>query len=447
MNTPTPPVDSQKVADLIVSPTWVITVDSENRILEKYSLVVREGKIIDICETENAVSNYKAPHQQLPGQALLPGFINAHTHSAMNLLKGYAEDLSLQNWLNDYIWPTENTWMSEDFVRDGSLLACAEMIKSGTTCFNDMYFFPHVVAQVVENCGLRACLSTPILEFSSVWADNADSYIEKGIALHDQFSKNPYIDTAFGPHAPYTVQLDTFKKISSYAEELDCNIHMHLHENAQEVADFRKEHGKSAIELYAEHDLLSPRLQAVHMTQLNENEIELIAKHKVKVVHCPESNMKLASGIAPVQKLLDKGVQVALGTDSASSNNDLDMIGEMKSAALLAKASTGNAEAFNAEQCLRMATISGAEMLGIEQHSGSIEIGKSADMISVDLNGIECQPVYNVLSQIIYSASKNQVDNVWVMGKQLLRNRELCELDEQALTKTAQSWQQKIQNS
>jgi len=431
--------------DFILKPSGLITVNEDFSIFENHALVIKDGLILDILPVENVNKNYQTKSTlELSGQAILPGFVNTHNHASMSLLRGFADDLSLQNWLNDYIWPAESKWMSEGFVRDGSLLACAEMIKSGTTCFNDMYFYPDVVGKIVNNSGMRACLSFPVLEFPSVWAQNADEYIDKGLALHDQYKGHAMINTAFGPHAPYTINTNTFNRINTLAEEIDINIHMHLHENPQEVQDYKKEYSLSAIEHYAELGLLSPRLQAVHMTSLSHKEIDLVAKHRVSVVHCPESNMKLASGICPIIDLQNNGVHLSLGTDGPASNNDLDMIGEMKSAALLAKVTSGNAGAFNAEQTLRLATIEGAKTLGLDKICGSLEKGKSADIISIDLSTIESSPVYNPVSQIIYSANKSQVKNVWIAGKQLLDKGKLTRIDEQEVLKSALSWQKKI---
>jgi 5-methylthioadenosine/S-adenosylhomocysteine deaminase len=431
--------------DLILKPSWLITVNENFDVLEDHSLVINNGIIIDIVSNLNAHKTYNATQRiELDGQALLPGFINTHNHAAMNLFRGYADDVALQSWLNDFIWPAEGKWISENFIRDGSLLACAEMIKSGTTCFNDMYYFPDIVGQIADNCHMRSNLSFPILEFPSIWAQNADEYINKGLELHDLYKNHALISTAFGPHAPYTIETETFTRVTTLAEEIDANIHMHLHENQQEVTDYKAQHKQSAIEHYAELGLLSPRLQAVHMTTLTSNEIDLIAKHKVNVVHCPESNMKLASGICPITELQKNDIHISLGTDGSASNNDLDMIGEMKSAALLAKVASGDATALNAQQTLCMATINGAKTLGLDKICGSLEIGKSADMISIDLSGIDTSPVYNPVSQIVYSANKSLVSNSWVAGKQLLKEGQLTLIDEKEVLKNTQNWKSKI---
>jgi len=433
----------------ILQPSWIITVNENFDILEEHSLIIINGIIQDILPNSTVNQHYPDINHNdsiinLKGQVLLPGFINTHTHAAMSLLRGMGSDKELQSWLNDYIWPMEGKWVGKEFIQDGTLLACAEMIKSGTTCFNDMYFFPDLVGEIADKSYMRSCLSFPILEFPSVWAKHAEEYIDKGLAIHDRYKANPLISTAFGPHAPYTIEVSTAEKINTLAEELDCNIHMHLHENQQEVSDYRQQHGQSAIEQYAERGLLSPRLQAVHMTCLSEHEISLIKKYQVSVVHCPESNMKLASGICHITELMKHDIQVSLGTDGSASNNDLDMIGEMKSAALLAKVSSGNAAALNAQQTLRMATIEGAKTLGINNICGSLEIGKSADCISIDLSTIENTPHCDPVSAIIYSASKSQVSNVWVNGKQLLKEKTLSFIDENTVLNKARTWQQKI---
>jgi len=329
-------------------------------------------------------------------------------------------------------------------VHDGSLLACAEMIKSGTTCFNDMYFFPDETARAAEHAGIRAVVGLIVLDFPTAWAQDADEYLQKGISLHDQLSSNSLIHTAFAPHAPYTVSDEPLTRVATYAEELDIPIHIHLHETAFEVQDSVDKFGLRPIERLQKLELLSPRLLSVHMTQLEKEEIKLLADTGVHVVHCPESNLKLASGFCPVQALLDAGVNVALGTDSAASNNDLDMAGEMRSAALLGKAVSGNASAVPAMQALQMATLNGARALGLEQETGSLIPGKAADMIAIDLSGVDTQPVYHPESQLVYAAGRHCIRDVWVAGRQLLRDGELTTLNPSAILERAQSWKQKL---
>lgn len=431
--------------DTIVHATWVVPVEPKNTVLQHHSLAIHEGRIHDLLPKQEILDKYSSDVEiNLEQQVLIPGLINTHTHSPMSLMRGLADDLPLMDWLNNHIWPTEEKHVSAEFVYDGSLLACAEMLRSGTTCFNDMYFFPEETARAVELSGLRAKLGLILIDFPSAWAKDADEYLAKGIELHDQLHNNSLISTAFAPHAPYTVSDEPLKRIATYAEELDIPIHMHIHEIAHEVEQAVLQTGKRPLERLKELGLLSPRLLAVHMTQLTDNEINLVAETGAHVLHCPESNLKLASGFCQTYKLQQASINVALGTDGAASNNDLDMIGEMRTAALLAKAVANNASALPAEDVLRMATINGAKALGLDSEIGSLEIGKSADIVAVDLGNIENQPIYNPVSQLIYSAGRENVTDVWVAGRHLLKNRELTTLDEKELLDKAKAWANKI---
>ena len=431
--------------DTIIHATWIVPVEPKNTIHNNYSIAIHEGRINDILPKQEILKKYSSDVEiSLDNQLLIPGLINSHTHSPMSLMRGLADDLPLMGWLNNHIWPTEQKHVSAEFVFDGSSLACAEMIRSGTTCFNDMYFFPDETARAVEQSGMRATLGLILIDFPSAWAKDPDEYLSKGFELHDQLHNNSLISTAFAPHAPYTVSDEPLKRISTYAEELDIPIHIHLHETADEVEQAISQSGKRPIARLHELGLLSPRLLAVHMTQLTDDEINLVAETGTQILHCPESNLKLASGFCPVFKLQQAGINVALGTDSASSNNDLDMISEMRTAALLAKAVANNASALPADEILRMATINAAKALGLDSEIGSLEPGKSADITAIDLSGIENQPVYNPVSQLIYSAGRENVTNVWVAGNHLLKNRVLTTLDEKSILQKAAYWQEKI---
>lgn len=431
--------------DSIIHPTWIISVDAQNTVHHDYSIALHDGRIHDLLPKQELLSKYSADVEiNLNNQALIPGLINSHVHSPMSLMRGLADDLPLMDWLNNHIWPAEQKHVSAEYVYDGSLLACAEMIRSGTTCFNDMYFFPEETARAVEHAGMRAKLGLILIDFPSAWAKDADEYLSKGIDLHDQLHNNSLISTAFAPHAPYTVSDEPLKRIATYAEELDIPIHIHLHEIADEVEQAIAQSGKRPIERLNDLGLLSPRLLAVHMTQLTDDEIKLVAETGTHVLHCPESNLKLASGFCPTYKLQQAGVNLTLGTDGAASNNDLDMIAEMHTAALLAKAVANNASALPAEDILRMATINGATALGLDAEIGSLEIGKSADITAIDLSGIENQPVYSPVSQLVYSAGRENVSNVWVAGNHLLKDRELTTLDEKAILEKAKYWQEKL---
>jgi len=362
----------------------------------------------------------------------------------MSLFKGMADDLPLMDWLNNHIWPAEQKWVTEEFVQDGSELAIAEMLRSGTTCFNDMYFFPDITARVARDAGIRACVGLIVVDFPTVWAQHAEEYIEKGLDLRDKYRTSSLIHTPFAPHAPFTVSDEPLQKIRVLADEMDLPVHIHVHETAHGVDEALKTTGKRRLQRLNELGLVSPNLVAVHMTQLTDDEITLLAQSGSHIVHCPESNLKLASGFCPVQKLLDAGINLALGTDSSASNNDLDMLGEMRTAALLAKGVAMDATALSAEQTLRMATINGAKALGLDQHIGSLEKGKYADIVAIDFDTLESTPVYHPVSHIIYSCNRNQVSDVWIAGKHLLKDRALTTLDEQKILRKTAVWNDKI---
>ncbi len=432
-------------ADLTVNARWVIPVEPARTVLEHHSVVIRGGNIVAILPTAEANRRYQSAETvSLDTHALIPGFVNAHTHAAMTLFRGLADDLPLMDWLQNHIWPAEGKWVGEEFVRAGTELAAAEMIKSGTTCFNDMYFFADVTARVAESAGLRAVVGLIVLDFPSAWAQNADEYLYKCIRLHDELRHSPNIRTAFAPHAPYTVSDGPLEKIATYAEELGLPVHMHVHETAHEVDESQTRYGMRPLERLARLGLLGPRFIAVHMTQLLSDEIAAIAQQNASVVHCPSSNLKLASGFCPVQKLMDAGVNVALGTDGAASNNNLDMLKEMQLAALLAKGVHGTATALPAHQALTMATLNGARALGLDDRIGSLLPGKAADLIAIDLSAIASEPVYDPVSQVVYAAARDQITDVWVAGRPLLKNRDLITLDESAVRGRAHEWRDKI---
>lgn len=433
--------------DTLLHARWVIPVEPENLILENHSVAIQHGRILDIIDTKSALDKYDAKHVvELNEHALLPGLINAHTHSAMNLMRGMSDDLPLMEWLQQHIWPTEQKHVNPEFVYDGSMLACTEMLRSGTTCFNDMYFFPEETARVVEHIGMRATLGLIVLDFPSAWAQDADDYIHKGLELHDQLRGHSLIKTAFAPHAPYTVSDEAMQRVVTLAEELDIPIHIHAHETETEIADSIKNIGQRPLSRLEQLGVLSPRMLAVHMTQLTNDEIQRCADLGAHVIHCPESNLKLASGFSPVHQLLKAGVNVALGTDGAASNDDLDMFAEMRTAALLAKGVAHDARALPASAALKMATLNAAKALGIDNETGSLVNGKSADIIALRLSDIETQPLYNPLSQIVYSAGREQVTDVWVAGNHLLKDRLLTTIDEAEVKSKVKTWQARIRH-
>ena len=434
-----------QAVDLLINPHWIAPVLPRNTLHTDCSIVVDQGNIIGILPSEEAKRKYSPKKTfDLPQHLVIPGLVNAHGHAAMTLLRGFADDLPLLSWLNDHIWPAEGRWVSEEFVRDGTELAIAEMIRAGTTCFSDMYFFPDQVAEMARTAGIRAQIAFPILDFPTAWARDADEYLHKGLQLRDTYKNSENLKIAFGPHAVYTVSQQPLEQLAMLAGELDSCIQIHLHETAQEVDEFRDKNGVRPIQLLADIGLLSPLTQCVHMTQLNDADIELVQQFNASIVHCPHSNMKLASGIFPFKQVNDRGINIALGTDGAASNNGLDLFSEMKAAALLAKVSSNEATSLSANQALEMATINSACALGMDDRIGSIETGKSADLVAIDLSGIESQPLYNPVSQIVYTESASKVSHVWCQGKALLEEKELQTLNRHEILTKAKYWQTKI---
>jgi 5-methylthioadenosine/S-adenosylhomocysteine deaminase len=433
------------IVDTLLHARWIIPVEPESVTYDYHSLVIDKGLIIDLLPTAQAKQKYQASHtEELLDHALLPGLINCHTHAAMSLMRGIADDLPLMEWLQHHIWPLEKQWMNAEFVKDGSDLAIAEMILGGTTCFNDMYFFPEVTAQQAILAGIRIKVGLVVIDFPTAWAQTGAEYIEKCLALHEKLRLSELCSTAFAPHAPYSVSDAAFKEIKKWSEQLKLPIHIHLHETLHEVESAVAHNGITPLQRLQDMGLVNASLIAVHMTQLSDSEIEQLAKAGAHIVHCPESNLKLASGFSPVAKCLAAGINVALGTDGAASNNDLDMFGEMRTAALLGKAVSGDATAVSATVALQMATINGAKALGLDEVCGSLRIGKAADVIAIDLSYLETQPLYCPVSQIVYAASRQQVSDVWVAGQRLLKQRQLMTIDKAALLVKVAKWQERL---
>ncbi len=432
-------------ADEIIHARWVVTVDRQHNVHESHGLVIDDGRIVAIDDSTTIQEQYQARKiTHLKDHALIPGFINAHTHAAMCLMRGLADDLPLMTWLQEHIWPIEHKWVSSDFIRQGTEHAIAEMIRSGTTAFNDMYFFPDVAAAVASAAGIRATAGLIVIDFPSAWAGDWQEYIDKGLAVHDQFRSDNLITTAFAPHAPYSVGNEPLEKVRILSDELEIPIHMHVHETHDEIDQGIKNYGSRPLRRLDEIGLLTPNLLAVHMTHLHDEEIVRFSKTGAHAIHCPQSNMKLASGFCPAQKLVDAGINIALGTDGAASNNDLDMLAEMQYTAMLGKAVADDATALPAETALTMATINGAKALGINDITGSLEVGKAADITAIDLSELETQPLYSPVSQIVYAADRRQITHVWCNGNNLLKNRILQTLDIEKLKSNALSWRQKI---
>jgi 5-methylthioadenosine/S-adenosylhomocysteine deaminase len=434
-----------KNIDTLLHARWVIPVEGEKTCLEQHSIAIHEERILDVLPTHQAREYYSAQTENDYSQhALIPGLVNTHTHAAMSLFRGLADDLTLMDWLQNHIWPAETKWVNEEFVQLGSELAIAEMLRGGTTCFNDMYFGPDVTARVAGKAGIRATIGLIVLDFPTIWAQDADEYIDKGLEVHDVYRNDELISTAFAPHSPYTVSDEPLKKIRILADELDIPIHMHIHETAHEIDEAVENTGIRPLHRLADLGMVSPYLVAVHMTQLEAEEIEQLASSGSHVVHCPESNLKLASGFCPVGKLLDAGVNVALGTDGAASNNDLDMFSEMKTAALLAKGVSSDATAVPAHQALEMATLNGAKALGIDKKTGSLTAGKYADIVAVNFDTIETTPVYDPVSHLVYCCNREQVSDVWIAGKHVMKNRILTTLDADQIKQSATDFSEKI---
>lgn len=404
-----------KQADLAISARWVATVSGD--VLENNSVIIDRGKIIDILPTTALAERYRPANLvDLPEQVLLPGLINLHTHAAMSLLRGFADDLPLMTWLEHHIWPAEKRALSERFVHDGTLLGCAEMLAGGVTCFSDMYFYPRAAADAVVQSGMRANLGILVLEFPTAYASDADDYLLKGLEARDSWRSNPLLTTSLAPHAPYTVENRSFEKIMTYAEQLGLGIHTHLHETAGEIAQSLEQFGIRPMQRLAELGVLGPGLVAAHCVHVDEQEMDLLAEYGCHVAHCQTSNLKLASGIAPIASMKQRGVSVGIGTDGAASNNRLDVFAEMRLAALLAKGSTGNAAALPAKTVLQMATLDAARALGLDDRIGSIEIGKYADLTAVRIADPEILPCFDPVSHLVYVTGREHVTHTWVAG-------------------------------
>jgi 5-methylthioadenosine/S-adenosylhomocysteine deaminase len=403
--------------DLLIEPGWIIPIEPAGAVLEGHALAVDKGRIVALLPASQATDLYAArEHVRLPGQVLLPGFVNLHTHAAMSLLRGYADDLPLMRWLEERIWPAERQYASPEFVRDGTLLAAWEMLRGGVTCFNDMYYYPGAAAEAARQAGIRAVLGVTVIEFPTAYATDAGDYLAKGLAVRDAWRDEPLVSFALAPHAPYTVSDRTFEQVATLAAQLDMAIHIHLHETRAEVEDSIKQYGSRPVERLHQLGLLGPNLIAVHAVHLNSNEISQLADNGSFISHCPTSNMKLGSGIAPVAELLAAGLRIGLGTDGAASNNRLDILQEMRLAALLAKATSGDATTIPAHQALRMATLDGAAALGLAESIGSLVPGKWADLCAIRVDDWPSQPCYCAASHLVYVAGREQVSHVWVAG-------------------------------
>ncbi|MCW5603932.1 MAG: TRZ/ATZ family hydrolase [Burkholderiales bacterium] len=436
--------DAIQTVDCIIDARWVIPVDPPGT-LDHHSIVVSGGNIAAVLPTDQARQRYRsADHLTLPAHALIPGLINLHTHAAMTLMRGLADDKKLMDWLQNHIWPVETRLVSPEFVQDGTLLACAEMLRGGVTCFNDMYFFPESAARAALQARMRAAIGMIAIELPSPYASDAADYLTKGLAMRDRLRDEPLLSFCIAPHAPFTVSDATFERVAVYAGELDVPVHVHLHEAATEIAESLATHKLRPIHRLKKLGLLGPGLIAVHAVHVTEDEIALLAEHGCHVAHCPSSNLKLANGIAPVAQYAVRGVNTGLGTDGAASNNRIDLFAEMRLAALLAKGASGDPATLPAHAVLQMATLNAARALGLDNRIGSLAPGKHADITAVSLDAPELSPCYDPLSHLVYAAGREHVSHVWVNGERLVEDGRLTHIDTAELTAKANHWKEKI---
>jgi len=435
-----PPTD----VDLVVHARWIVPIEPAG-VLADHALVVDGGRIVAIVDAASADHDYHARKRvECPAHVLMPGLVNAHTHAAMNLLRGIADDVPLKPWLEAHIWPREGRFVAPEFVHDGTMLAGVEMLRGGVTCAADMYFFPDAAARAYESLGMRALVGMPVLDFPTPYAADPDAYLQKGLAARDAFKQSPRLAFALAPHAPYTVGDATWAKVMMYAAQLDLPVHTHVAETRDEVEASRAASGETPVERLDRLGVTGPSLIAVHAVHLSAGDIDRLAAQRCHVVHCPTSNMKLASGIAPIAAMVERGIGVALGTDGAASNNRLDLFAEMRHASLLAKVSTGDAAALPAATVLRMATLGGASAVGMDARIGSLRPGKAADMIAVDLGGLDVMPVYDPVSHIVNVAGREAVTDVWIDGRHVVAARRVTTTDEDSLASRAALWQQRL---
>lgn len=431
--------------DLLIEARWIVPVEPHATVLEHHAVAVNADCILELLPISEARTRYSPRERvELNEHVLIPGLVNTHTHNPMTLLRGLADDLPLMVWLQDHIWPAEAKVIGPEFVRDGVELAVAEMLRGGTTCANENYFFPDVIGATYRRMGFRAVVGLPVIDFPTAWAKSQDEYFERAAEVYESFRGDALVGTAFAPHAPYTVSDESFERIRMLSDQMDISVHLHTHETAHEVEEEKKKSGLRPFQRLQKLGLVNDRLIAVHMTEVTDGEIAACAEAGVSVVHCPESNLKLASGFCPTEKIRRAGVNLALATDGCASNNDLDMFGEMRTAALLAKAVARDAAAFDAPYALRAATLHGARAMKLETRIGSIEAGKQADLTAVRLSDLESQPLFNVLSQLVYATGRHQVTDVWIAGRRKLDARELVDVDTDAILAKTRAWRERI---
>ena len=437
--------EAAEAVDLVVSPRLLLPVAPRNEALEGMSVAVGGGAIVELGSRHEVLArNPGARHLELGNQALMPGLVNAHGHLAMALLRGLGESESLDDWLNNTIWPLEARWMDEDFVRDGTRLAVAEMVATGTTTASDMYYFPETAALACRSARFRLQATFPLIEIPNAYSADFDECLSKGLALHDRFRGDDLVTTCFGPHSAYTVDPERLRRVAVLADEIDADVHIHLHETEDEVASALRSQGGTWIRVLDEVGLLTERLQAVHMTAVSDAEIDLVSERGVRIVHCPHSNMKLASGICPVTKFLASGATVGLGTDGAASNNALDMFAEARLAALLAKSANGDPTVLPAADIIAMATLGGARTIGLGDRIGSIEVGKRADLVAIDLDHPTMQPVNDPHAALVHADAGARVTHTFIDGQCVYENGAWNTLDIDEVLARAGEWRARL---
>lgn len=430
---------------LLLEADWIVPVAPRGVVHERFSLAICDGRIEDLGPRESMRVRYPRHGRiELPGHALMPGLVNAHGHMAMTLLRGLAEDLPLDTWLKDHIWPIEARCMSEAFVADGTALAAVEMLETGTTTASDMYFFPERSAAVLREAGIRSQVCFPIIGHPNAWSTGAADALHKGLELYDELRSDPLVTVAFGPHSTYALARADLERTLVLADEVDAPIQIHLHEGADEVAQARAASGETPIATLDRMGFLMPSLQAVHVTEIDDADLERLASRGVGVVHCPHSNLKLGSGFCPVTRMRERGVRVALGTDGAASNNSLDLFAELRTATLLAKAVDRNPRALPAPEALEMATLGGARVLGLDREIGSLERGKAADVIAVDLARMGAWPVHRADVALVHGHAGQWVRHVWVAGRHVVEDGRVQTLDTDGVRARADAWRRRI---
>ena len=432
-------------ADLMVCPRWIIPVEPYGVVLEDHALIINNGEIIDLLPRETAIQRYTASTTEtLADHVLIPGLINTHTHAGMTLMRGIADDQPLKTWLEEWIWPLESRWVSTDMVRDGTLLACAEMLLSGITTFNDMYFFPEAAAEAVDQSGIRASLGILAFEVPTAYGHGIDDYLSRGLATRDALRDHPRLSFMLAPHAPYTVSDASFDKVATLAAQTGLGIHIHIHETQQEVDDSLLQYGERPLARLERLGILGPQTLAVHAVALNDDDIALMARNSVHMAHCPTANLKLGSGIAHISKLQAAGINIGLGTDGAAGNNRLDLLSEARLAGLLAKGTQQNPGLFPAHGLIYMATLGGATALGLQDRIGSLTIGKRADLCAIALDNVTTLPIFDPASQIIHCAGREHVTHVWVDGQCVVKKKHLTEISQGEIYVKAKTWENRF---